>query len=164
MTVQIRGQQASGQGSLQLKVGLKFSSSCLTFYIKNIATLLIIFFTMWIYLYLSESQKVQQKKKCCLVLPGYTQKAKKAMDSLLKKTIAKFSSKSARFKKLALDTNICIVLENERNFKKLFVKTKIIWIKNTFALLGDRGKNTLFNILVLNKKVEHTCTRRHRQP
>jgi hypothetical protein len=59
-------------------------------------------------------------------LPGYTQKAKKAMDSLLKRTIAKFSSKSAGFKKLALDTNICIVLENERNFKKLFVKTKII--------------------------------------
>ena len=48
------------------------------------------------------------------------------MDSLLKRTIAKFSSKSAGFKKLALDTNICIVLENERNFKKLFVKTKII--------------------------------------
>jgi len=54
------------------------------------------------------------------------QKAKRAMDSLLKKTIAKFSGKSARFQKLAMETNICIVLENERNFKKLFVKTKII--------------------------------------
>ena len=52
-------------------------------------------------------------------------KSKRAMDSFLRRTIAKFSGKSARFQKLALETNICIVLENERNFKKLFVKTKI---------------------------------------
>ena len=70
--------------------------------------------------------KSSTEEEMLLVLPGYTQKAKKAMDSLLKRTIANFSSKSAGFKKLALDTNICIVLENERNFKKLFVKTKII--------------------------------------
>ena len=80
---------------------------------------------MWIYLSFSESQKDNLKKKCCLVLPGYTQRAKRAMDSFLRRTIAKFSGKSAKFRKLALETNICIVLENERNFKKLFVKTKI---------------------------------------
>jgi hypothetical protein len=74
----------------------------------------------------TDSQKASFPKKCCLVLPGYTQKAKKALDNLLKKTIAKFCGKSARFQKLALDPNICIVMENERNFKKLFVKTKII--------------------------------------
>ena len=47
------------------------------------------------------------------------------MNFLLKKTIAKFAGKSAKFAKLASNTNICIVLENERNLKKLFVKTKI---------------------------------------
>ena len=59
-------------------------------------------------------------------LPGYTQKAKKAMDFLLKKTVAKFAGKSTKFAKLATDINICIVLENKRNCKKLFVKTKIV--------------------------------------
>ena len=64
--------------------------------------------------------------KCCLVLPGYTQKAKRAMDLLLKKTIAKFARKAAKFAKLASNTNICIVLENEQNLKKMLVKTKIV--------------------------------------
>ena len=75
---------------------------------------------------ISESQpKTKSKQKCCLILPGYTQKAKKTMDFLLMKTIAKFAGKSANFATLAIDKNICIVMENERNCKK-FVKTKIV--------------------------------------
>ena len=52
-------------------------------------------------------------------------KPKKAMEFFLKKTGAKFARKSTKFAKLATDTNICSILENERNFKKLFIKTKI---------------------------------------
>ena len=75
----------------------------------------------------SESQQLlKTKQKCCLVLPGYMQKAKKAMDVLLTKSVAKFTSRSKKFAKLAADIDICIVLENEHNFKKLFVQTKII--------------------------------------
>ena len=53
------------------------------------------------------------------------QKAKKAVDFMLKKTVAKFAGGSKNFAKLPTDINICIVLENEHSFKKLFVKTKI---------------------------------------
>ena len=53
------------------------------------------------------------------------QKAKKDVDFLLKKTVAKFAGRAKKFAKLATDINICIVLENEHNFKKLFVKTQI---------------------------------------
>ena len=53
------------------------------------------------------------------------QKVKKPMDFLLKKTIVKFASKSKNFANLAANNNIFIVLENERSFKKLFVKTKV---------------------------------------
>ena len=72
----------------------------------------------------SDSQK-KTKQRVCLVLPGYMQKVKKPMDFLLKKSLAKFSSRSKRFARLANDINICIVLENERNLKKLLVRTKI---------------------------------------
>ena len=60
-----------------------------------------------------------------MVLPGFTQKVKKPMDFLLKKKVVKFASKSKKFANLAANKNICIVLENERSFKKLFVKTKV---------------------------------------
>jgi len=73
----------------------------------------------------SELQKTKPKQRLCLVLPGYMQKVKRSMDSHLKKTLAKFSSRSKRFAKLAEEVNICIVLENERNIKKLLVRTKI---------------------------------------
>jgi len=53
------------------------------------------------------------------------QKAKRSMDYHLKKCLAKFCSRSKRFAKLAEEVNICIVLENERNIKKLLVRTKI---------------------------------------
>ena len=64
-------------------------------------------------------------QRCCSVLPGFKQKVKKSMDFMLKKTVVKFASRSKKFAKLAANTNICIVLENERSFKKLFVKTKV---------------------------------------
>ena len=70
-----------------------------------------------------ESQ-LKTKQRCCLVLPGYMQKVKKSMDFMMKKVIVKFASKSKKFAKLAANTNICIVLENKRSFKKLLVKTK----------------------------------------
>ena len=54
------------------------------------------------------------------------QKVKKQMDFLLKKTVIKFASRSKKFANLAANNNICIVLENERSFKKMFVKTKIV--------------------------------------
>jgi len=52
-------------------------------------------------------------------------KVKKQMDFFLKKTIVKFASRLKKFANLAANNNICIVLENERSFKKLFVKTKV---------------------------------------
>ena len=50
------------------------------------------------------------------------QKVKKLMDFLVKKSIAKFAGRSKRFAKLAADIDICIVLENEHNLKKLLIK------------------------------------------
>ena len=38
--------------------------------------------------------------------------------------VIKFASRSKKFANLAAN-NICIILENERSFKKLFVKTKV---------------------------------------
>ena len=75
--------------------------------------------------FFSELQKTKPKQRLCLVLPGYMQKVKRSLDRYLKKTLAKFSSRSKRFSKLAEEVNICIVLENERNIKKLLVRTKI---------------------------------------
>ena len=57
--------------------------------------------------------------------PGYLQKSKKTMDFILKKSVAKFAGRSKKIAKLAAEINIRIVLENEHNFKKLFVKTKV---------------------------------------
>ena len=71
----------------------------------------------------SETQK--PKQRVCLVLPGYMQKVKKSMDFFLKKTLAKFACTSKKIAKLIEDNNICIVLENELNVKKLLVRTKI---------------------------------------
>ena len=76
------------------------------------------------FIFLSESSQ-KSMQRCCLVLPGFMQKVKKSMDFLLKKTVVKFASKFKKIAKLAANYNICIVLENERSFKKLFVKTKI---------------------------------------
>ena len=62
------------------------------------------------------------EQRVCLVLPGYMKKLKKPMDLCMKKSFAKFSKSFATF---AEDINICIFLENECNFKKLRVTTKI---------------------------------------
>ena len=70
------------------------------------------------------------------------QKVKKQMDFFLKKTVVKFASKSKKFANLAANNNICIVLENERSFKKLFVKTKVAWIKNLFVSRNGLGKHS----------------------
>ena len=67
------------------------------------------------------------------------------MDFFLKKSVAKFSGRSKKIAKLAADTNICIVLENEFNFKKLFVKTKVALIKKTFLFYGEDWENTVNN-------------------
>ena len=58
-----------------------------------------------------------------MVLPGYMQKLKKSIDFLKNKYISKIASRSAKFSKLAETNNICIVYDNEPNFKKLFVRT-----------------------------------------
>ena len=76
-------------------------------------------------LFLFPESQLKTKQRCCLVLPGCMQKVKKSMDFMMKKVIVKFASKSKKFAKLAANTNICIVLENERSLKKLFAKTKI---------------------------------------
>ena len=81
---------------------------------------------MNISLFLESQLKPKPKQKCCLVLPGYMQKAKKSIDFLLKKSAAKFAGRSKKFAKLAADINICNILENKYNFKRLFVKTKVI--------------------------------------
>ena len=54
------------------------------------------------------------------------QKVKKSMNFLKKKSIAKFAGRSKRFAKLAGDIDICIVLGNEHNLKKLLVKIKVV--------------------------------------
>ena len=76
--------------------------------------------------FFSELQKTKPKQRLCLVLPGYMQKVKRSLDHYLKKTLAKFSSRSKRFAKLAEEFNICIALENERNIKKLLIRTRIV--------------------------------------
>ena len=68
----------------------------------------------------------QAKQKCCLVLPGYLHKMKKAIDFFTKSSLAKFAKKSKKFAALAEATNISVVFENEKNLKKLFVKAKLI--------------------------------------
>ena len=67
----------------------------------------------------------KMKDKHCLVLLGYMQKVKKLMDFLLKKSIAKFAGRSKKIVKLAADIDICMVLANEHNLKKLLNKTKV---------------------------------------
>ena len=74
--------------------------------------------------FLEFQPKTKSKQKCCLVLPGYVQKAKKAIDFLLKKTVAKFADRSKKIAKLATDINICFVLENEHNFKSYSLRLK----------------------------------------
>ena len=68
---------------------------------------------------------LKTKQRVCLVFPGYMQKVKKPKDLCMKKALEKFSCKSKRFAKLTEDINVCIVLENERNIKKLLVRTKV---------------------------------------
>ena len=63
--------------------------------------------------------------KICLVLPGYMQTLRKPINSLKKQLVAKIAKTSARFCRLADANNICVVYNNEPNFKKLFVRTKI---------------------------------------
>ena len=51
---------------------------------------------------------------------------KKSIDFFTKSSIAKFAKRSKKFAALAETTNISVVFENEKNFKKLFIKTKLI--------------------------------------
>ena len=51
---------------------------------------------------------------------------KKSIDFFAKSSIAKFARTSKKISALAEATNISVIFENEKNFKKLFVKTKII--------------------------------------
>ena len=98
-----------------------------------------VFYNMILSLFLTQTKA---KRRCCLVLPGFMQKVKKQMDFFLKKTVIKFASKSKKFADLAANNKICIVLENERSFKKLFVKTKVAWIKNLFISRNGPGKHS----------------------
>ena len=81
------------------------------------------------------------------------------LNILLKKTVAEFTGNSKKFAKLATDLNICIVLENKRNCKKLFINNlnKLLFC---WERLGKHSKQQL----VLNRKVRQTCMRRHTQP
>ena len=52
-------------------------------------------------------------------------KKKKEIDLLTKTLLSKISNRPKKFKKLAETTNICVVFQNEKNLKKLIVRTKI---------------------------------------
>ena len=58
--------------------------------------------------------------------PWLLTKNEKSIDFFTRSSIAKFANKSKKFASLAESTNTSVVFENEKNFKKLFVKTKII--------------------------------------
>ena len=119
--------QATIWGSLQLKVRGFFDKRSGFSIFKILEKHLLIYFLQYgLSLFLEPQLKPKTKQKCCLVLPGYMQKVKKSMDFMMKKAVVKFAGRSKKFAKLAANTNICIVLENERSFKKLFVKTKIV--------------------------------------
>ena len=60
-----------------------------------------------------------------MVLPGFMMKEKKEIDLLTKTLLSKISNRSKKFKKLVEITNICVVFQNEKNLKKLIVRTKI---------------------------------------
>ena len=53
-------------------------------------------------------------------------KMKKAIDHHANYTIAKIAKRSKTFSKVIASTNICVVYENEKSLKKLFVKTKVV--------------------------------------
>ena len=50
---------------------------------------------------------------------------KKSINFSQKKSKAKFAKKSKKFAALAEATNISVVFENEKNLKRLLVKTKL---------------------------------------
>ena len=51
---------------------------------------------------------------------------KRSLDFLTKSSVAKFTSRSKNFAKLANSTNISIVFENEKTLKKCFVRQRSI--------------------------------------
>ena len=120
-----RESPATIKGALQLKVEFLFVKLPDYFILKIWQNAKNIFYNMNLSFF-SELQKTKPKQRLCLVLPGYMQKVKRSLDHYLKKTVAKFSSRSKRFAKLAEEFNICIALENERNIKKLLVRTRIV--------------------------------------
>ena len=82
----------------------EFRQAVWLFYIKNIANCLKYFLQCkFISLFRIPTEA---KAKCCLVLPGYLQKSKKAIDFVFKKPVANFSGRSKTFARLAADTNI----------------------------------------------------------
>jgi len=69
--------------------------------------------------------------------------------------IAKFATRSKKFAALAEATNISVVNENEKNFKKLLVKNKAKLINSLLEHGWGRTGKAQETILVL-KKVEKT--------
>jgi len=50
---------------------------------------------------------------------------KKSIDFFTKKSVAKFAKRSKKFAALVETINISVVYENEKNLKKLLVRTKL---------------------------------------
>ena len=105
-----RGFSATIYGALQLKVEFLFVKLPDYFILKIWQNAKNIVYNMNLSFF-SELQKTKPKQRLCLVLPGYMQKVKRSLNHYLKKTLAKFSSRSKRFAKLAEEFNICIALE-----------------------------------------------------
>ena len=62
---------------------------------------------------------------------------------------------------LAEATNIPVVYENEKNFKKLLVKNKAKLINSLLEHGWGRTGKAQETILVLNKRLKKTCVLRH---
>ena len=77
---------------------------------------------------------------------------KKSIDFFTKKSVAKFAKRSKKFAALAEATNISVVYENEKNFKKLLVKNKAKLINSLLEHGWGRTGKAQETILVLNKK------------
>ena len=105
---------------------LVFSPPWLCSFEKSLQNLFANIFLICIYILSEKAEEERRKPKVCLVLPGYMQKLKKAINFLKINCLTKIGSRSARFKRLTDTRNICVVYENEPSIKKLICRTKIV--------------------------------------
>ena len=84
------------------------------------------YFLQYEFIFLFRIPKMlKTEQRVCLVLPEYMKKVKKPMDLCMKKSFAKFFMQIQKLCYACWRHQYLYLLENERNFKKLLVTTKI---------------------------------------